>query len=102
MTAVLCMGAPLSSSTLIAGMAALRLQRVRRCRGAVVPGWQAIESWAALIPLGSPRTCLPPTAWCWRISASFKGGRIDRAILYAASVLEPERRYPAGAVPSDH
>ena len=40
--AVLCMGAPLSS-TLIAGMAALRLQRAAGAVGAVVPGWAAIQ-----------------------------------------------------------
>ena len=40
--AVLCMGAPLSS-TLIAGVASLRLQRAAAAVGAVVPGWQAIE-----------------------------------------------------------
>ena len=42
MAAVLCMGAPLSS-TLIAGVASLRLQRAAAAVGAVVPGWQAIE-----------------------------------------------------------
>ena len=42
LTAVLCMGAPLSS-TLIAGMAALRLQRAAGAVGAVVPGWAAIQ-----------------------------------------------------------
>ena len=42
MAAVLCMGAPLSS-TLIAGVASLRLQRAAAAVGAVIPGWQAIE-----------------------------------------------------------
>ena len=62
--AVLCMGAPLSS-VLVPGLAALRLQRAAAAVGAVVPGWAAIEELGGIV----------------------KGGRIDRAILYAASVL---------------
>ena len=42
LTAVLCMGSPLSS-TLVAGVASLRLQRTAAAAGAVVPGWAAIE-----------------------------------------------------------
>ena len=60
--AVLCMGAPLSS-VLVAGLAALRLQRAAAAVGAVVPGWAAIGSWAASTPLSwMPTTCLPLTA----------------------------------------
>ena len=42
LTAVLCMGSPLSS-TLIAGFASLRLQQTAAASGAVIPGWAAIE-----------------------------------------------------------
>ncbi|MDE8691657.1 cell envelope biogenesis protein OmpA, partial [Faecalibacterium sp. DFI.5.82] len=42
LTSMLCMGAPLSS-TLVAGIASLRLQKTPAAAGAVVPGWAAIE-----------------------------------------------------------
>ena len=42
LTSMLCMGAPLSS-TLVAGIASLRLQKTAAAAGAVVPGWAAIE-----------------------------------------------------------
>ena len=42
LTAILCMGAPLSS-TLVAGVASLRLQRTAAAAGAVIPGWAAVE-----------------------------------------------------------
>ena len=87
MAAVLCMGAPLSS-TLIAGVASLRLQRAAAAVGAVVPGWQAIEQ------LGGIDTLQIDAADLFTADSAqlediriFKGGRIDRAILYAASVL---------------
>ena len=71
--AVLCMGAPLSS-VLVPGLAALRLQRAAAAVGAVVPGWAADDLFTAdSVTLEDIRI--------------FKGGRIDRAILYAASVL---------------
>ena len=38
LTSMLCMGAPLSS-TLVAGIASLRLQKTAAAAGAVVPGW---------------------------------------------------------------
>ena len=87
LTAMLCMGAPLSS-TLVAGLATLRLQKSAAAAGAVVPGWAAIEE------LGGVDTVQVDAdeLFAWdsinlediRI---FKGGRIDRAILYAASIL---------------
>ena len=76
--AVLCMGAPLSS-VLVPGLAALRLQRAAAAVGAVVPGWAAIE-----LDADDLFTADSVTLEDIRI---FKGGRIDRAILYAASVL---------------
>ena len=87
LTAVLCMGAPLSS-TLIAGLAALRLQRSAAAVGAVVPGWAAIQELGGIDTLQVDAddlfTADSVTLEDIRI---FKGGRIDRAILYAASVL---------------
>ena len=87
MAAVLCMGAPLSS-TLIAGVASLRLQRAAAAVGAVIPGWQAIEQLGGIDTLQIDADDLF-TADCAQLEdiRIFKGGRIDRAILYAASVL---------------
>ncbi len=87
LTAVLCMGAPLSS-TLLAGLASLRLQRTAAAGGAVVPGWAAIEELGGIdtiqVDADDLFTADSVTLEDIRI---FKGGRIDRAILYAASVL---------------
>ena len=87
LTAVLCMGAPLSS-TLISGLAALRLQRSAAAVGAVVPGWAAIQELGGIdtiqVDADDLFTADSVTLEDIRI---FKGGRIDRAILYAASVL---------------
>ena len=85
--AVLCMGAPLSS-TLIAGIASLRLQRAAAAVGAVVPGWQAIEQLGGIdtLQIDADDLFTTDSAQLEDIRI-FKGGRIDRAILYAASVL---------------
>lgn len=87
LTAVLCIGAPLSS-TLIAGIAALRLERAGAAVGAVVPGWSAIEELGGVDTLQLDAedlfTAESVTLEDIRI---FKGGRIDRAILYTASIL---------------
>ena len=87
MTAVLCMGAPLSS-TLVAGLAALRLQKAAAAAGAVVPGWAAIEELGGIdtmeVDSDDLFTADSVTMEDIRI---FKGGRIDRALLYTASVL---------------
>lgn len=87
LTAVLCMGAPLSS-TLIAGFASLRLQQTAAASGAVVPSWAAIEE------LGGVDTVQADAEELFTLDSAmlediriFKGGRIDRAILYSASVL---------------
>ena len=87
MAAVLCMGAPLSS-TLIAGVASLRLQRAATAVGAVVPGWQAIEQLGGIdtLQIDADDLFTADSAQLEDIRI-FKGGRIDRAILYAASVL---------------
>ena len=87
MAAVLCLGAPLSS-TLIAGLASLRLQRAAAAVGAVVPGWQAIEQLGGIdtLQVDADDLFTADSALLEDIRI-FKGGRIDRAILYAASVL---------------
>ena len=87
MAAVLCMGAPLSS-TLIAGIASLRLQRAAAAVGAVVPGWAAIEQLGGIdtLQVDADDLFTAESAMLEDIRI-FKGGRIDRAILYAASVL---------------
>ena len=86
LTAVLCMGAPLSS-TLIAGMAALPAA-CRRCRGAVVPGWAAIQELGGIDTLQvDAEDLFAADSVVLEDIRIFKGGRIDRAILYAASVL---------------
>ena len=85
--AVLCMGAPLSS-VLVPGLAALRLQRAAAAVGAVVPGWAAIEELGGIdtIELDADDLFTADSVTLEDIRI-FKGGRIDRAILYAASVL---------------
>lgn len=85
--AVLCMGAPLSSA-LVPGLAALRLQRAAAAVGAVVPGWAAIEELGGIdtIELDADDLFTADGVTLEDIRI-FKGGRIDRAILYAASVL---------------
>ena len=85
--AVLCMGAPLSS-VLVPGLAALRLQRAAAAMGAVVPGWAAIEELGGIdtIELDADDLFTADSVTLEDIRI-FKGGRIDRAILYAASVL---------------
>ena len=85
--AVLCMGAPLSS-VLVPGLAALRLQRAAAAVGAVMPGWAAIEELGGIdtIELDADDLFTADSVTLEDIRI-FKGGRIDRAILYAASVL---------------
>ena len=86
-TALLCLGAPLSS-TLVAGLAALQLQRSAETVGAVVPGWAAIEELGGVdtVQVDSDDLFTSDSVSLEDIRI-FKGGRIDRAILYTASVL---------------
>ena len=86
-TAMLCMGAPLSS-TRIAGIASLRLQKTAAAAGAVVPGWAAIEELGGVdtVQVDADELFAPDSVNLEDIRI-FKGGRIDRAILYAASIL---------------
>ena len=87
LTSVLCMGAPLSS-TLVAGIASLRLQKTAAAAGAVVPGWAAIEELGGVdtVQVDADELFTADSVNLEDIRI-FKGGRIDRAILYAASVL---------------
>ena len=85
--AMLCMGAPLSS-TLVAGLASLRLQKTAAAVGAVVPGWAAIEELGGVdtVQVDADELFTTDSVSLEDIRI-FKGGRIDRAILYAASIL---------------
>ena len=87
LTSMLCMGAPLSS-TLVAGIASLRLQKTAAAAGAVVPGWAAIEELGGVdtVQVDADELFTADSVNLEDIRI-FKGGRIDRAILYAASVL---------------
>ena len=87
LAAMLCMGSPLSS-TLVAGIASLRLQRTAAAAGAVVPGWAAIEELGGVDTVQVDADELfPADSVNLEDIRIFKGGRIDRAILYAASIL---------------
>ena len=87
LTSMLCMGAPLSS-TLVAGIASLRLQKTAAAAGAVVPGWAAIEELGGVdtVQVDADELFTADSVNLEDIRI-FKGGHIDRAILYAASVL---------------
>lgn len=87
LTSMLCMGAPLSS-TLVAGIASLRLQKTAAAASAVVPGWAAIEELGGVdtVQVDADELFTADSVNLEDIRI-FKGGRIDRAILYAASVL---------------
>lgn len=87
LAAVLCLGAPLSS-TLIAGLTALRTERTAGAVGAVIPGWAGVEELNGIdtVRVDAGDLFTPDSAQLEDIRI-FKGGRIDRAILYTASVL---------------
>lgn len=84
---ILCLGAPLSS-TLIAGLTALRTERTAGAVGAVIPGWAGVEELNGIdtVQVDAGELFTPESAQLEDIRI-FKGGRIDRAILYTASVL---------------
>ena len=87
LTAVLCMGAPLSS-TLIAGMAALRLQRAAGAVGPWCPAGRPFRELGGIDTLQvDAEDLFAADSVVLEDIRIFKGGRIDRAILYAASVL---------------
>ena len=87
LAAMLCLGAPLSA-TLIVGLSNLRMQHDAGRVGAVIPGWAAVEELGGVdtLQLDAGELFAPDSAQLKDIRI-FKGGRIDRAILYAASVL---------------
>ena len=87
LAAILCLGAPLSA-TLIAGLTALRTERTAGAVGAVIPGWSGIEELNGIdtVQVDAGELFTPESAQLEDIRI-FKGGRIDRAILYAGSVL---------------
>lgn len=84
---VVCLGAPLSS-TLIAGLSSLRMQRTAGAVGAVIPGWAAVEELGGIDTVQvDARDLFTPECAQLEDIRLFKGGRIDKDILYAASVL---------------
>lgn len=87
LAAILCLGAPLSA-TLIAGLASLRMQRTAGAVGAVIPGWGSVEELGGVdtIQVDASELFTPESAQLKDIRI-FKGGRIDKAILYAASTF---------------
>ena len=87
LASVLCLGAPLSA-TLIAGLTALRTERTAGAVGAVIPGWAGIEELNGIdtVQVDAGELFTPESAQLEDIRI-FKGGRIDRAILYTGSVL---------------
>lgn len=87
LAAILCLGAPLSA-TLIAGLASLRMQRTAGAVGAVIPGWASVEELGGVdtIQVDASELFTPESAQLKDIRI-FKGGRIDKAILYAASTF---------------
>ena len=87
LAAILCLGAPLTA-TLLAGLASLRMERTAGAVGAVIPGWDAVEELGGIdtIHLNASELFTPESAQLKDIRI-FKGGRIDKAILYAASTF---------------
>lgn len=87
LAAILCLGAPLSA-TIIAGLASLRMQRTAGAVGAVIPGWGSVEELGGVdtLQVDASELFTPESAQLKDIRI-FKGGRIDKAILYAASTF---------------
>lgn len=87
LAAVLCIGAPLSSS-LVSGIPAALLQQSTAKVGAVVPGWSAIEELGEVntVIVGA-KDIFPAGSVQLHGIKTFRRERIDLAILYAASVL---------------
>lgn len=87
MATMVCLGAPLSV-TLVAGLSSLRMQRSAGAVGAVVPGWAAVEELGGIDTVQvDARDLFTPECAQLEDIRMFKGGRIDKAILYTASVL---------------
>lgn len=85
--AVLCFGAPLSS-TLVSAIPSLLLQQSTARVGAVVPGWSAIEDLGNVnVVMAEASDIFPPSSIQMHGIKTFQKERIDLAILYAASVL---------------
>lgn len=87
MAAVMCIGAPFSS-TLVSAVPSALLQQSTSKVGAVVPGWSAIEDlgYVNVVQAGA-RDIFPPSSVSLKGIKTFRKERIDYAILYAASVL---------------
>lgn len=87
MATMACLCAPLSV-TLVMGAASMRMQHTASSAGAVVPGWADIEELGGIEVIHTDADQLfPRECAVMKDIRIFKGGRIDVAILCAASVL---------------
>lgn len=102
LTAVLCMGSPLSS-TLITGLASLRLQQTAAASGAVVPGWSAIEELGGVdtVQADADELFTPDSALLEDIRI-FKGRPHRPCDPVCGQRAQRDPRCSAGPVPSDH
>ena len=87
MAGILCLGAPLSAM-LVRAVPALLMQRAAGHVGAVVPGWPGIEQMGDvdMLQVDAEELFPPACAYLYGIKTIQKE-RIDRAILYATSIL---------------
>ncbi|MFV0414573.1 MAG: hypothetical protein ACK5L3_15155 [Oscillospiraceae bacterium] len=85
--ALLCLGAPLTSS-IVSGLPSLLLQRSASRVGAVVPGWSAVEELGEVnVVMAGARDLFPPTAISLHGLRAYQMQNINNAILYAASIV---------------
>ena len=84
---ILCLGAPLSAM-LVRAVPALLMQRAAGRVGAVIPGWPGIEQMGDvdMLQVDASELFPPACAFLYGIKTIQKE-RIDRAILYATSIL---------------
>lgn len=81
------LGSPLSS-TLLAAVPCLMMQKSAARVGAVIPGWSAVEELGNTnMVMANARDLFPPHSVLLHGIKTFEKERIDLAILYAASIL---------------
>ncbi len=86
-SAVLCIGAPLSSS-LVSALPCLFMQKATLAKGAIIPGWQSVDELGKIDVIYTDAKELFP-AGCAQLFGikTFQKERLDMAILYATSIL---------------
>ncbi len=86
-SAVLCIGAPLSSS-LISALPCLFMQKASMPMGAVIPGWKSVDELGKVDVINTEAKEIFP-AGCAELFGikTFQKERLDMAILYATSIL---------------